>query len=71
MYYHLPDANGDFKTELNIFAAYANRKGGAPYDSVMYQSGIAALEVKSEGFTTLPIEVRFEQPSTLIVLKKM
>jgi hypothetical protein len=62
--------NGDFMASLEIFAASAHRKGGERHDSPIYQTGTAIIEAVAEGFENQRINVRFEQPSTLIVLKR-
>lgn len=63
------DTNGDFQTTLDVFAAFGCRKG-TTNDWVVYQTGTATLGVEADGCEMRRINVRFGQPSTLIVLKK-
>lgn len=64
------EANGDFETHFEIFAASAHRKGGLPHDYLVYQTGTATIEAVADGFEIQRINVRFEQPSTLIILDR-
>jgi hypothetical protein len=63
------DTNGNFQTMLDVFAAFGCRKGSTN-DWVAYQTGTVTIGVEAEGFEMRKVNVRFGQPSTLIVLKK-
>ncbi len=63
------DTNGTFQTMLDVFAAFGCRKGSTN-DWVVYQTGTASIGAEAEGFEIRKVNVRFGQPSTLIVLKK-
>lgn len=63
------DTNGDFHVAVDVFAASGLRKGSTN-DWVSYQTGTAVIGVEDEGYEPRRVNVRFGQPSTLIVLKQ-
>ncbi|MBI2437712.1 MAG: hypothetical protein HYV36_02725 [Lentisphaerae bacterium] len=63
------DTNGNFRTMLEVFAAFGCRKG-TTNDWAVYQTGTTTIGAQAGGFEMRRINVRFQQPSTLIVLKK-
>lgn len=63
------DTNGTFQTKVGVWTAYGYIKGKTN-EGVMYQSTTAYLGAEAPGYEMRKVNVRYQQPSTLIVLKK-
>ena len=64
------DINGDFRGVISVWAAYGYVKGKTN-EMALYQTTTAPVAVKAPGYEMQKVNVRYRQPSTLIIMKRI
>jgi hypothetical protein len=63
------DTNGNFSGSMYVFGAYLPLKSDTN-QVVLYQTGTARVSAEAEGFESREFNVRYRQPSTLVIMKR-
>lgn len=64
------DGNGDVAGPVYVFGAYLPLKSDTN-NWVVYQTGTAIVSAEAEGFESRILNIRYRQPSTLIIMKRI